>query len=163
MLNVFSKWRYPQSRNYLSCHKLVPEVPQFPSLYSKQSVRRICYNYLIIVTRTIDALGTIRLLFGVYWMNSGMAANKVLCDPSLPTPAMIRNGGVSAVARLNGERPVIIQGSDDILWGAVCGALMQNVAGLSRDKASMVRGFDAIFAVTKRDGTGNFLSPNSCR
>ena len=30
--------------------------------------------------------------------------------------------GVSAVVRLNGERPVIIQGSDDILQGTVRGA-----------------------------------------
>jgi hypothetical protein len=103
-----------------------------PSLYSKQSVHWIFYNYVIVVTRTTDALGTMRLLFGVYWMKfwKGGKYSPVRSHPASSSDDPQR--GVSAVARLNGERPVIIQGSDDILQDSVCGAQMQNDARLIR-------------------------------
>ena len=129
---MFKRTRDIHSRqNVLSCSNNGTCTISGLALNSKQSVRRMCNSYLKIETGTTDGRRCDEIaVWGIldeFWKGGKYSPARL--DPA---PAMIRNKGVFAVARLNGGRPVVIQGSDDILRGAGCGAQMLAVAGLIR-------------------------------
>jgi hypothetical protein len=68
-----------------------------------------------------QSLWTIRLLFGVYWMNSGRAASNT---PVRSHPATIASVGVCTVARFDGERARGNSRFDDMRQGIFNGAQM---------------------------------------